>query len=202
LLFLPTQFMYRFDSNGTPEALIDFIEEIVDYKKWKFTDSVWEFIEQLKRELRNYLGSQIFVDTFTIRKDPQTVFCLFFFSSHVRGFEKMLEAKWDLDTEQGRGWDYKSSQGESLFSSIKTHPLEQELRTFLRDNQRTNADVYKFTLNSGFLPKHSREVFASMQNNREIKVVDENGEPARKNSFYINYNDYRDNPNRVRFALN
>lgn len=40
LLFLPTQFMYRFDANGTPEALIDFIDELTEYKNWKETDSV------------------------------------------------------------------------------------------------------------------------------------------------------------------
>jgi three-Cys-motif partner protein len=35
LLWLPTQFMYRFESNGTPQALKDFIEELVPYKNWK-----------------------------------------------------------------------------------------------------------------------------------------------------------------------
>lgn len=35
LLWLPTQFMYRFSRNGTPEALLSFIEELTDYKEWK-----------------------------------------------------------------------------------------------------------------------------------------------------------------------
>src|SRR5258706_5927378 len=101
LLFLPTQFMYRFDANGTPEALVDFIEELVEYKNWKETDSIWQLIDQLKISFRNYLGTTFFVDNFTIQKDPNTVFCLFFFSSHIKGFEKMLEAKWEIDTEEG-----------------------------------------------------------------------------------------------------
>jgi len=79
LLFLPTQFMYRFDQKGTPESLIDFLDELVEYKNWKENDSVWNFIDQLKSGFRNYLGEEYFVDTFTIQKDANTVFCLFFF---------------------------------------------------------------------------------------------------------------------------
>ncbi len=35
LLFLPTQFMYRFDEKGTPQALIDILQELVDLRGWK-----------------------------------------------------------------------------------------------------------------------------------------------------------------------
>jgi len=43
LLWLPTQFMYRFATNGTPEALKDFIEELELFKDWKQSDNVWNF---------------------------------------------------------------------------------------------------------------------------------------------------------------
>lgn len=193
--------MYRFDSNGTPEALIDFIEEIVDYKRWKPTDSVWEFIEQLNAALRNNLGERVFVDTFTIQKDPQTVFCLFFFSSHIKGFEKMLEAKWEIDHEQGKGWHYSRSQSSSLFEQLKTHPLELKLRGFLRDNVRTNGAIYEFTLRSGFLPKHACEVFENLQENGELVVRSRTGEKARRKAFYLNYKTYRDEHDKVSFKL-
>ena len=104
LLFLPTQFMYRFDEKGTPEALIQIIEELVDISEWKPSNSVYHFIEQFKEALKNYLGDDFFVDTFAIEKDAATVFCLFFFSSHIRGFEKMLETKWQIDDDEGKGW--------------------------------------------------------------------------------------------------
>jgi three-Cys-motif partner protein len=201
LLFLPTQFMYRFDFNGTPEALVDFIEDIVDYKDWRPSDNVWDFVEQLKREFRTYLGPRVFVDTFTIRKDPQTVFCLFFFSSHIRGFEKMLEAKWEQDTEQGRGWDYSSRQKGSLFPGLKVHPLEQDLRTFLQPSRRTNAEIYEFTLHRGFLPKHAREVFAFLQGKGELEVLGRDGSRVRRGSFYLNYDDFKKKPDRVRFEI-
>lgn len=201
LLFLPTQFMYRFDTNGTPEALKDFIEEIVDFERWNANESVWTFIEQLKDGFRKNLGSTYFVDIFTIRKDPQTVFCLFFFSSHIKGFEKMLEAKWDLDTEQGKGWHYSRSKMGGLFPDQKTHPLEQKLKEFLQVSSKTNGEIYEFTLSCGFLPKHSVEVFERMQENDDILVSGPNNEKIRRKAFYINYKCFRDEPTKAVFRL-
>lgn len=201
LLFLPIQFMYRFDSSGTPEALRDFIEELVDISQWDKNESVWKYIDQLKDAFRNNLGPSVYVDTFTIQKDPQTVFCLFFFSSHIKGFEKMLEAKWELDHEQGKGWHYSRSQSSSLFEEQKTHPLELKLRDFLRDNVRTNGEIYEFALSSGFLPKHAGEVFENLQENGQLVVTSRTGEKVRRKAFYLNYKTYRDDHDKVSFKL-
>ncbi|MCE9540833.1 MAG: three-Cys-motif partner protein TcmP [Bacteroidetes bacterium] len=200
LLFLPTQFMYRFDSNGTPESLKDFVEEMVDYKSWKDPNNVWEYVDQLKNAFRKYLGNKYFVDTFTIQKDPQTVFCLFFFCSHIRGFEKMLEAKWKIDVEQGKGWKYISNQ-DSLFLDQKTNPLEEKLMEFIKTGDRGNGDIYEFTLRCGFLPTHAVDVFDSLQKNAKLNVLDSNEEKARKGSFYISYKHYKNEKNKVKFKL-
>jgi three-Cys-motif partner protein len=200
LIFLPTQFMYRFDKNGTPEALKDFIEELTSYKEWKETsaDSVWGFIEQLKEGFRNFLGSNYFVDTFTIQKEANTVFCLFFFSSHIRGFEKMLESKWKIDQEEGKGWEY-TNQG-SLFSIIKTNLLKEKLKEFLKTD-RTNGEVYEYTLHCGFLPTHAVEVFTEWQNNGSLSVNSPTGGKVRKRAFYISYGHYRDENNKVKYNI-
>lgn len=200
LLWLPTQFMYRFADNGTPEALKDFIEEITQYKGWKQNDNVWSFIAQLKNGFQEYIGNNYFVDTFTIQKDVSTVFCLFFFSSHIKGFEKMLEAKWDIDTEQGKGWDYTGNQP-SLFHEQKTHPLEIKLQDFLKDNKKYNSDVYEFTLRQGFLPKHTNEVLYNWQNENKIDVIMASGTKARKKSFYVSYDYYKNDKKKVFYKL-
>jgi three-Cys-motif partner protein len=88
LLWLPTQFMYRFASNGTPEALKDFITEIIpNFSEWR-PGNVWNFISELKLGFQNFLANNFFVDTFTIQKDTNTVFCLFFFTSHIKDLKK------------------------------------------------------------------------------------------------------------------
>lgn len=195
LLFLPTQFMYRFDANGTPESLIDFIDELTDIKQWRKNASVWDFINQLTESFRNYLSNGHFVDTFTIQKDAQTVFCLFFFCSHIRGFEKMLQAKWDIDTEQGKGWEYHDT-GNSLFASQKTNPLEEKLLLYLKE-PKSNGQVYEYTLHCGFLPTHATEVLTAWQKGGRLITKQKNGSKVRAGSFYINYKCYKDETDKI-----
>lgn len=57
LLFLPTQFMYRFDEKGRPQALIEILEELVDLKQWEINNSVYDFINQFKEALKGFLGN-------------------------------------------------------------------------------------------------------------------------------------------------
>ena len=71
------------------ETIIDFIEELTQYKEWKPSDSVWKFINQLKDGFQSCIGNNYFVDNFSIKKDENTVFCLFFFTTHIKGFEKI-----------------------------------------------------------------------------------------------------------------
>ncbi|MCB9502472.1 MAG: three-Cys-motif partner protein TcmP [Deferribacteres bacterium] len=200
LLWLPTQFMYRFSFNGIPQALKDFIEELTQYKEWNKAESIWKFIDQLKIGFQNYMGMNYFVDTFTIQKDTNTVFCLFFFSSHIKGFEKMLEAKWEIDTEQGKGWNYTGNQP-SLFHDTKTNPLEEKLRLFIKEKKRFNADVYEFTLRQSFLPKHTNEIFYNWQMMGILDVFLSDGTKARKRAYYIDYKYFRDDPEKVYYKL-
>lgn len=200
LLWLPTQFMYRFETNGTPTALKDFIEEIVPYKQWKSSDSVWKFIGQLKDGFQKGVGSNYFVDTFTIEKDKNTVFCLFFFSPHIKGFEKMLEAKWEIDNEYGRGWTY-TDNSPTLFFEHKINPLEEKLKILLRTENVTNNVLYEFTLRSGFLPKHTNEILYNWQNTGLLSVLKNDGSLARKKSFYLSYDYYKNEPSKVTFKI-
>jgi three-Cys-motif partner protein len=200
LLFLPTQFMYRFNEKGTPEALIEILSELVDLKDWRPNSSVYAFINQFKDALKKYLGNDYFVDTFTIEKDEATVFCLFFFSSHIRGFEKMLETKWQIDDDEGKGWSYEKTG--DLFTSLKTNILEQKLIELLSSNQTVyNGDIYMVTLKSGFLPKHTVEIFSNMQNQNKMEVISTDSSKIRKGAFYISYDNYKDFYKKVSFNL-
>lgn len=198
LLWLPAQFMYRFYEKGRPPALHDFLSELVDFDRWNST-SIWSFLKELKIGFKKSIGDQYFVDTFSIEKDSKTVFCLFFFSSHIRGFEKMLEAKWEIDNENGKGWSYEKTIG--MFASLKTNELETLLMEFLNESEKSNGEIYEFTLRNGFLPKHTVEIFKSLQDRNKL-VVKSNKKPTlRKGAFYINYENYRNDYNRVQFKI-
>ncbi len=200
LLWLPIQFMYRFSSRGTPQALQGFIDEFTQYENWKDVDSVWKLISQLKTSFQTYLDKEYFVDTFTIQKDKNTVFYLFFFSSHMKGFEKMLEAKWKIDTDEGKGWNFRENQL-SLFQQYKTNPLEEKLKQFLKGGQRYNGEVFEFTLRESFLPKHTIEIFKYWQQSGILDVISLTGKKARKGSFYVSYKHFRDDGKKVYYKL-
>ena len=120
------------------------------------------YIQHTKRLLRERLERTHYVDSFTIQKDAQTVFCLFFFTKHIRGFEKMLEAKWRFNGETGQGWHYSAGTGVGdLFDkpTPQTQILERALEILIGDGRPvTNAEIYRETLEQGFLPKHSNEI--------------------------------------------
>ncbi len=199
LLFLPTQFMFRFEEKGTPDCLNAFIEEILPKELWPKSETGIDFIETLKLAFRKYFKTDIFVDSFIITREKNQFFCLFFFTSHIYGFEKMLESKWQIDEEEGRGWRYK--QDIDLFSTVEKTPyidkFETGLMDFLKEKPRTSAELYRFPLINGFLPTHATQILGRFQKDDFISVEKKDGSQARKSSFYINYKDYKEEPDKV-----
>ncbi|AZB17622.1 three-Cys-motif partner protein TcmP [Chryseobacterium indologenes] len=187
LLWLPIQFMYRFSDKETPDVLKNLISDLQIIEDVKSSSNVWDFIYSLKKGFQNYLGRDFFVDNFTLKKEENTVFCLYFFTSHIKGFEKMLESKWEIDSEEGRGWEY-SGNSPSLFYDHKTNRLEELLKVFLNSERKYNFDLYEFTLKEGFLTKHTNEILADWQNRGLLDVLLTNNDSnARRKSFYVKY---------------
>ncbi|MGR3177975.1 MAG: three-Cys-motif partner protein TcmP [Candidatus Anammoxibacter sp.] len=209
ILFLPTSPMYRFANKSLSEDefpggchLKEFLLSLFKQETESY-NSIEEFINQLKVSFRLYLKEQkIFVDTFTIERDRQNVYCLFFFTPHIKGFEAMLDTKWKIDEQQGKG--FKLSAKQLLFSEVQITNYPEKLEQYiLQTNFRTNGEIYSFGLDNGFLPKHTGEVFKEWQKSKEkFKIYLEDGQDARKNSFYISYKNYGNNPDkRVKFVL-
>lgn len=204
LLFLPISFMSRVANKSLSEdyfpggaPLREFLLPLFENEKdLSVYTKPYPFINQLKKLLRNYL--EIFIDTFTIERDEQNVYCLFFFTSNALGFEKMLDSKWKIDEEQGKGFRLDSEQS-SLFEAIEISDYPDELKkSILSDTETTNSVLYLLGLENGFLPKHTNKILREWQkNNSELKVYLEDGKEARKNSFYISYKNFGAYPEKV-----
>lgn len=197
ILFLPISHMYRFAKISLSEntfvggaSLRDFLTALIPYNNLlNNVNSPTNFIYYLKDAFKNYLKEySIFVDKFTIQRDSQNVYCLFFFTPNALGFEKMLEAKWKLDEARGKGFRLNSGQ-EPLFSELEISNYPEKLKKFIKSGiTKTNPDLYIFGLNEGFLPKHTTEILRKWQrNNPKFKVYLENGNEARRNAFYLSY---------------
>lgn len=202
LLFIPTQFMFRFETKGSPESLVNFIDELMPIEQWPVSETGIEFIEKLTEAFRNSLGDNYFVDSFIITREKNQFFCLFFFTSHIYGFEKMLESKWKIDEEEGRGWH---SNEIDLFSGIEKMPdtdkFEAKLKEFLKKNFRTNAEIYKFTLRNGHRPCHASTLLLKYQKSSGIIIEIETGKSIRPSAFYLNYKCYKEEPSKIKIRL-
>ncbi len=193
LLFLPTRDMFRFVEKGTPQSLKEFIEELVPENQWPMSTTGLEFIENLTDAFRKKLNSY-FVDSFVISRDTNQFFCLFFFTNHIYGFDRMLDAKWGIDKEEGRGWSYESEN--TLFSTFEKTPnvkkFERSIEAYLRTGSVNNKQLYEFTLFNGHLPKHTNQILDKLQKEGRLKVLDLENKPVRKSSFYISYKYYKE----------
>lgn len=202
LLFLPTQFMFRFESKGTPESLKEFISELVPKEDWPKSETGVDFIEKLRDGFRKVLGKDLFVDSFIITRDKNQFFSLFFFTAHIYGFDRMLESKWEIDAEEGRGWYYEEA---SLFNSQPKKPntlkFERNLMNFLKGVYRSNAEVYEFTIRNGHLVGHANDILSRAQNDGHLEVVAKDGKTVRKNSFFVRYRDYKDEPDKIKMRI-
>jgi len=204
LLFLPCQFMFRFansaatDDTGGKEHLHKFIKEVFGENVPEFKSSL-DFIDALKNGFKEYL-KHYFVDTFTLEREKGQFFALFFFTSHIKGFEKMLETKWEFDESQGRGFRYEKTG--TLFNLTETNDWEGKLKEFISGSKKYNGDVYEFSLHSGFLPKQTNIILKSWQDEGALTVVASEGEKTRKGAFYLNYDCYNAQPKKVSFKIN
>lgn len=131
ILFLPISFMYRFSEKALYDdnflegkALELFLREL-------FSDNIpditnpHKFIKDLKSQFQTYMNSK-YVDSFSIQRDKTNLYSLFFFTHSKIGFHKMVEAKWQVDKESGKG--FRLSKNLSLFSEIELDDYETKLR--------------------------------------------------------------------------
>ncbi|HEU5166847.1 MAG TPA: three-Cys-motif partner protein TcmP [Chitinophagaceae bacterium] len=130
LVFLPIRDMYRFAGmdkekiNASHEPLYRLTSEIFPNGVPEYTSQI-DFIAKIKDSLKNILPGY-YVDTFTLEREPGQFFCLFFFTSNIRGLEKMLETKWEIDSEQGRIWRYERTS--SMFSGSELLNFPERLK--------------------------------------------------------------------------
>lgn len=195
ILFLPINFMYRFaqkslstDDFPAGEKLEAFLKSIFQHEKPNLTDQE-SFITSIKKALRDHSVSE-YVDTFVIERSKGKLFSLFFFTDHPLGAQKMLETKWNLDEQRGRGFriDMAANQS-SLFKGIEGSNYPRLLLHFIKKNEGvTNSDIYEFGLRNGFLPKHSNEVLKKLKKEDVIIVISKDEKPIRGNYIKLNSN--------------
>lgn len=206
ILFLPVSFMHRF-TGYAQEADAETIAPLRRFTEDFFPEGhpirnvdeeidVHDYINCLK-EAFSY-GGKYYTASYQIEREKGKFFALFFMTSNLLGFEKILEVKWNLDEEDGNGFRLaKASQYVQLslfeedFAEAKRQEHSKRLRAYLMEylkEPRNNDDVYESVMKRGYLGKHATGVLKQLQDEGRLDVIDiATGKAARKGSFYLNY---------------
>jgi three-Cys-motif partner protein len=211
ILFLPISHMRRF----TQKAIQD--EETAQYEPLRrFVNSFFSENHKIRKEPipdMEYIqfiadalkcSDKFFATSYYIERDAANHFALFFVSSNILGFQKILEVKWILDENAGHGFKIPQMQGnlfEQQFAEEIKDANAKRLEKILLESlgtPKTNKQILEIILKSEFLPKHATEIFEKWQaNNCKFKVYEiKTGKEARKKSFYIS-----DKEDKVQFKL-
>ncbi|HQU36391.1 MAG TPA: three-Cys-motif partner protein TcmP [Anaerolineales bacterium] len=189
LLWLPIAQMYRFAGSvmenqfAGGDPLRDFLKELFGNTSPNFR-SAYDFIEKLKDRFRAYLKDlNTYVDIFFLERDASNIYCLFFFTRNIKGYEKIIETKWKIDKDHGKGFKLEKTQ--SFFSEIELSGYEQKVQAFIESSRyRTNNELYFFGLENGFLPKHTKSVLDTfIKKELKVEIVSLDGKPAK--NYYL-----------------
>ena len=97
----------------------------------------------------------------------------------------------------------QTSLFEEEFAAAKKHEHGTRLRKAILEYlqvPRDNGQMFKFVLKKGYMAKHANEVLKQLQEECWLDVITiATGNPARKGSFYLNYDDV--NSPKVKFIL-
>lgn len=202
LLFLPISFMHRFTRHAFSEEvtlgaipLRNFISEYFPSDHPIRTEEldVMQYIAYLTQAFS--CGGRFYTTSYPIERNTHDQFALFFFSTSLFGYEKVLHMKWQMMDQFGFGFHQHSLQSilfEDYFKQERLREMSEAFRvklTAYMNQSRTNGDLYKFAVSNGFLPKHVNDIFREWQEAGMLEIVDlTTGEIIEKqNMFKIEY---------------
>lgn len=213
ILFLPISHMHRFKKiairdydSPVYKKLRDFIYEFFPESsplRKNDTINIQDFISYLNKAFN--FNNKYFSTSYFIQRDKANFNSLFFITSNIYGMEKILEIKWELDKITGKGYSLGQSSlnEQELLSGFKHEEFERDLLDYMNNKpDPSNIDLYSFTISKERLPKQTNEILKRLQQENEILVIDSTTKKdARKNSFYVNYDNWKTGKPRVTFKI-
>lgn len=151
--------------------------------------------------------TQYYVAPFTIR-DGANYYGLMFGTASLRGLEKFLICCWGLDEFTGEANFAIDNdpivKGHGQLSLVeadnvprKQREFKSRLTAFLREG-RSNQEVYRFTLENGFLGKHAKEWLRSFERAGLLAV--NRLDPSARSGYYLSWKDHTNARPRALFA--
>lgn len=212
LLFLPISFMHRFthyafdgDANKGALPLKEFISEFFPEDHPVRSDRPME-VKQYIRELAkafSFNGAYLTTSYF-IKRDSKNYFAVFFITTNWLGLERAIDSIWTLDEAQGQGFRLEKHNeneprlfDEQFFIEDQRRMVHEKIKVkllgMLTKRAYTNPELYQRVLLDGYAIPRVTPVLKELQDNGIIEVEQYGqNKPARKHSFYLNYQQGKD----------
>ncbi|MBR8461447.1 hypothetical protein KDE12_01095 [Campylobacter sp. faydin G-105] len=163
--------------DGSPLRIINVLTKMTNYETHKVVAGYFK-----KMYPKYHIGQ------FSLVKDNKNTNGLIFFSEHRKGQEKFLEAAWEVDPANGEGNknlnnDFYKQEGSLFFDenspTSKMENYKQDLMEFLKE-YRNNIEIKYFSLDMGFLTKHTNAILKKLETNNKIDRIG-----GKEKAFYL-----------------
>lgn len=168
-------------------------------------------------------GSTFNLAPFSIRKKNGNIYGIIFGSHHLYGLEKFLQVCWNKDKVTGEANYDIDNDGMTRFGQMdlfgnnqikKIDRFESELLDYIKHGHLlpsvtgkkiitpvNNRDIYRFTLERGFLPKHARAIIVEKNKTATIIVKDKNRKIIEKpKGLYLSHDNLYNDEHTVFFS--
>ncbi len=174
LFFISSSITNRFIEEESINKHLRLSKKDVEEKSYKYIHKI--VYQSYKSQIEN---ESYFLAPFSIKKGAN-IYGLIFGSNHPLGMEKFLNIAWKYDKLRGEAnFDISNeniiSEQLDLFTgksgkAKKVELFEEYLKKKILDKEvTTNKDIYLFTINKGFIPKHARKLLRDLYNKGIIK---------------------------------
>lgn len=174
LFFISSSFIKRFGDSESFQKYLKITKQDLDNKSYYHIHRiVLEYYRSLIPK-----SSKYYVAPFSIRK-PVGIYGLIFGTNHIYGLEKFLSVCWKHDKLTGEAnFDIDNEKinllKPSLFDEFnvpkKIQIFEQNLKNkILSGNLKTDLEIYTYSLEEGFLPKHVNKILNELKEDKKIE---------------------------------
>ena len=188
LFFIPVFHSYRFASTGfnATHKMRKFIGDFTSRGIANYSD-IYDFMfsirEQLMANSSRCFVRQVLLDHGSSKN------ALFLLTKHQKGMLLMNKVVWK-NSSDGITMPIENLHQESFFnpeeSSLFLRNFNDKFIGKIKTTNQTNKQIVDFTIQQGFLPKHSKKILSDLYDVNKIKVFDEhNDEINNKNKWNI-----------------
>ena len=176
LFFISSSFFKRFASESEFQELFP---EISKNEVDKIPQK--EIHSFIAKKYQSWLPSTAFTSHFSLLKKGN-VYGLIFVSHNILGLRKFLDSCWKIDTESGSN-NFRDERQATLFASDKIQTFQANLRDKFEKGRMSNERIlYQYTLLSGMLPRHAKEIISELYKSKIIRT--NNGKPRNSDAGY------------------